>query len=137
MTPSGGGSDSTEPNTARGSSGPSPELVPISSLQFTEACRRCNSALRARGLPTCAFRSPPATPGVDRTLRRYEGGTIVAVRIRGRDRADVLHDLIAGAITAALGDVDEALVAELLLEVDPPEQKPEPVDWSHASEEPF
>ena len=75
--------------------------VPATSVSFADAARRLADACRARGLVAPGFRSPPARPGADRTLRRRpDGGVIVAVRVRGRPLADVLADLVDGVIAA-------------------------------------
>jgi hypothetical protein len=76
---------------------------------------------------------------VNRSLRRHEGGNVVSVRLRGRPRSDCITDMIEGAVVAALGGPDDALVAELLAEVDPAEPFPEPPSpsWMDSGEEPF
>lgn len=53
------------------------------------------------GLTVPSFRSPPAKPGVDRTLRRWsDGRCVVAVRAAGRPSEAVVNDLVAGVIAA-------------------------------------
>jgi hypothetical protein len=94
------------------------------SLRFADAARILAEACRRRGLEPPAFRSPPARPGVDRTLRRQpEGGAVVAVRVRGRPYADVAADLVEGVLAAnriAASPDAHAVRAELLAAVGVP-----------------
>jgi hypothetical protein len=69
-------------------------------VQFAEAVRTLAAATRAAGLTVPAFRSPPRRPGATRTIRRLPGGPVVAVRVHGRNAADVLSDLVEGVIVA-------------------------------------
>lgn len=72
-----------------------------SSLRFAAAARDLGLACRRRGLRMPGFRSPPRLTGVNRSLRRRpDGGTTVAVRIRGRPFAAVLADMIEGVVVA-------------------------------------
>jgi hypothetical protein len=69
------------------------------SLRFADAARRLAGACRDRDLVVPSFRSPPADPAVDRTIRRRaDGGAVVAVRVRDRPLAAVLADLVEGVI---------------------------------------
>jgi hypothetical protein len=98
-----------------------PVSVPATSISFADAARRLAAACRARGLVAPGFRSPPARPGVDRTLRRRpDGGVIVAVRVRGRPLADVLADLVDGvvAVNGLAGDEAESIRNELTAAVE-------------------
>jgi hypothetical protein len=45
-----------------------------------------------------SFRSPPRRTGVDRTIKRWEGGASVAVRLRGRAWPAVLADMVEGVV---------------------------------------
>ncbi|MGH9223259.1 MAG: hypothetical protein ACRD2W_05640 [Acidimicrobiales bacterium] len=95
--------------------------VPATSVSFADAARRLADACRAEGLVAPGFRSPPARPGVDRTLRRRpDGGVIVAVRVRGRPLADVLGDLVDGVIAAngLSGDPADSVRRDLLAVVE-------------------
>ena len=56
---------------------------------FAAAARVLSRAARAQGLVGPSYRCPPRLVGVDRTLRRRNGGTIVSVRVRGRPWAAV------------------------------------------------
>ena len=74
-------------------------LVNVSSLDFARTSRRVAAAARNGGLAVAVFRSPPATPGLDRTLkRRPDGSPVVAVRLGGRPEAAVCADLIDGVL---------------------------------------
>jgi hypothetical protein len=78
-----------------------PQRQPISpwfgwaSLELSHACGRL-------GLVAPSFRSPPAVPGVDRTLRRQPdgGGVTVAIRLWGRSFADIRADMVDGVLAA-------------------------------------
>lgn len=70
-------------------------------LTFALAARSVAGAARASGLEVPAFRSPPRLVGTNRTVRhRPDGGVVVAVRVRGRDLADVARDLVEGTLLA-------------------------------------
>jgi hypothetical protein len=56
------------------------------------------AAARASGLVVPAFRSPPRVKGATRTLRRYPGGAVVSVRLRGRAYGEVVDDMIDGVL---------------------------------------
>ena len=47
-----------------------------------------------------AFRCPPRVAGAHRTIRRYPGGAVVAVRLRGRPFAEVASDMVEGVLAA-------------------------------------
>lgn len=70
------------------------------SLRFAYAARTLADVARAQGLVAPAFRSPPASASVQRSLRRRGGGAIVAVRLRQRPWVAVLADMIDGVIVA-------------------------------------
>jgi hypothetical protein len=65
------------------------------SLELAHACGRL-------GLDAPSFRSPPAVPGVDRTLRWQPdgGGAVVAIRLWGRSFAAIRADMIEGVLAA-------------------------------------
>jgi len=89
-------------------------------LRFAEVARRLGAAAHAQGLAVPAFRSPPRTPGVARTLRRHPGGTVVSVQLRGRPFPAVVDDMVDGVLAAnrvASADAD-ALRAALHASVD-------------------
>jgi hypothetical protein len=56
------------------------------------------AAARAAGLVVPAFRCPPRLAGALRTLRRYPGGAVVAVQVKGRPFADVAADMVEGVL---------------------------------------
>ncbi|MGZ8766207.1 MAG: hypothetical protein ACXW2C_11005 [Acidimicrobiia bacterium] len=69
-------------------------------LRFADAARRLSAAARGAGLAAPAFRSPPRLQGAARTIRRYPGGAVVSVRLRGRSFADVASDMVEGVLVA-------------------------------------
>jgi hypothetical protein len=102
-----------------------PERLPITpwfgwaSAQLAHACGRL-------GLVAPSFRSPPAVPGVDRTLRRQRagdgGGVVVAIRLWGRSFAAIRADMVDGVLAAnrvARGSREGERLGELLEEVVP------------------
>ena len=56
------------------------------------------AAARAAGLVVPAFRCPPRVAGACRTLRRYPGGAVVAVQVKGRPFAEVAADMVEGVL---------------------------------------
>lgn len=86
-------------------------------IRFAHLARVLHDSAKSLDLPTpMAFRSPPSTPGEDRTLRRTSSGTaVLAVRMRGRPDADVIGDLVDGVL-AANGARDRGDLRFLLLE---------------------
>jgi hypothetical protein len=71
-----------------------------SALRFAHAARQLGSAARAAGLAVPGFRCPPRLPAARRTIRRYPGGAVVSVRLRGRPFADVTADMVEGVVVA-------------------------------------
>jgi len=67
-------------------------------LWFADAARRLGAATRAGGLVVPAFRCPPRVPGATRTIRRYPGGAVVSVTLKGRVRDEVAADMVEGVI---------------------------------------
>jgi hypothetical protein len=72
--------------------------VEAGALLFSQAARRLGAATRGVGLTVPAFRCPPRVAGALRTIRRYPGGAVVAVRLRGRPFADVAADMVDGVL---------------------------------------
>jgi hypothetical protein len=72
----------------------------LPAVRFAEAARGLGRAAHALGLDVPAFRCPPRVPGAARTLRRYPGGTVVAVRLRGRPFTEALADMVEGVLVA-------------------------------------
>ena len=68
--------------------------------RFAEAARTLGAATRAAGLSVPAFRCPPRVAGATRTIRRYPGGTVVSVRLRGRPFEQALADMVEGVLVA-------------------------------------
>lgn len=69
--------------------------------RFAEAGRRLAAAATVMELHVPAFRTPPRIAGLDRTLRRGPGGSVlVSVRSRGRAWPAVLADMIEGVVRA-------------------------------------
>jgi hypothetical protein len=69
-------------------------------VSFAHAARTLAHEARVRGLLVPGFRCPPRILGVDRSLRRWEGGATVAVRVKGRPWVAVVADLIEGLVVA-------------------------------------
>ena len=69
-------------------------------VRFATVARRLGAAARAAGLTVPAFRTPPRRPGAPRTIRRLPGGPVVAVALKGRVFAEVVHDMVDGVIAA-------------------------------------
>jgi hypothetical protein len=75
-------------------------VVQSSSLRFARTVQALGAAARAHGLVVPGFRSPPRLVGVQRSIKRWQGGSTVAVVVRGRPWAAVQADLIEGVIAA-------------------------------------
>jgi len=69
-------------------------------LRFAEAARSLGMAARLRGLQVPTFRSPPGIADVQRSIRRREQSSTVAVVLKGRPWAAVVADMIEGIIVA-------------------------------------
>lgn len=82
---------------------------------FATSARLLAEAARAAGLRVPAFRSPPRLSGAHRTIRRYPGGAVVAVRLRGRAIEAVVADMVEGVVVANRLTGDAALRARTLL----------------------
>lgn len=66
---------------------------------FAATARTLAAEARRLGLAVPGFRSPPAVPGADRSLRRRPGGSVaVAVRLRGRPAEAVVADMVEGVL---------------------------------------
>jgi hypothetical protein len=85
--------------------------VEAGALTFSQAARRLGAAARAAELVVPAFRSPPRVAGALRTIRRYPGGAVIAVRIKGRPFADVASDMVEGVLVA--NHLDETAAARV------------------------
>src|SRR5436853_6745931 len=81
-----------------GSATASPTELPA--MRFADVARCLGAATHAAGLAVPAFRCPPRAPGAMRTIRRYPGGAVVSVRLRGRPFAEVVTDMVDGVVAA-------------------------------------
>jgi hypothetical protein len=103
----------------------------LPAMRFADVARRLGAATHAAGLAVPAFRCPPRVPGATRTIRRYPGGAVVSVRLRGRPFEDAVTDMVDGVVAAnRVPESDAAKVRERLREAldgdsDVPEVEPE------------
>jgi hypothetical protein len=95
--------------------GPPAAPVDLPALRFAETARRLGAAAHAARLEVPAFRCPPKVPGADRTIRRYPGGAVVAVRLRGRPFESALADMVEGVVVANRLPEGEAAAARRML----------------------
>ena len=86
-------------------------------VNFAHASRTLAHEARVRGLLVPGFRCPPRILGVDRSLRRWDGGATVAVRVKGRPWVAVVADMIEGMVVAnqLVPPVADRLRAEMWL----------------------
>jgi len=86
-------------------------------VNFAHAARTLAYEARVRGLLVPGFRCPPRILGVDRSLRRWDGGATVAVRVKGRPWVAVVADMIEGMVVAnqLVPPVADRLRAEMWL----------------------
>jgi hypothetical protein len=90
-------------------------VEPVPTLRFAQVARRLGGAAHAAGLKVPAFRCPPRVEGVARTVRRYPGGAVVSVRMKGRDFHQVAADMVEGVLVVnrVEGEAAERLRATL------------------------
>lgn len=100
-------------------------VIPARSLLFTASARVLAAEARRRGLEVPGFRCPPRAEHVVRAIRRFpDGRAVVAVRVRGRDHAAVVADMVEGILVvnglrgASGEDVRQQLVEVALADVD-------------------
>ena len=88
----------------------------MTSIEFAQLARRLGEALRAAGLEVPAFRSPPRSPSLMRSLARHPDGTCtVSVRLRHRSRLAVAVDMVEGSVaTNRLEGLDAARARDAL-----------------------
>jgi len=67
---------------------------------FAEMARILTATCQRLGVDAPGFRSPPRTPGADRSLVRGAAGVMVAVRLRGRPWPAVAADMVEGVVVA-------------------------------------
>lgn len=94
---------------------------PSPAVLFAEAARDLASAARAAGLVVPAFRSPPRVPGAARSIRRYPGGVVVSVQLRGRPFPEVVADMVDGIVVTnrLVGESAHRLRSALMEAVSP------------------
>ena len=83
--------------------------------EFAMAARVLASQAHRHGLKPPGFRSPPRVIGVDRSLRRINGGVVVSVLLRGRPFVAVLSDMVEGVVVANRLIGREAEIARTVL----------------------
>jgi hypothetical protein len=88
----------------------------LPALRFADAARRLGAAAHAAGLQVPAFRCPPRIAGAVRTIRRYPGGTVVSVRLRGRPFEAALDDMVEGVLVANRVEASAAVRVRAALE---------------------
>jgi hypothetical protein len=101
--------------------------VEAGALLFSQAARRLGAAARAAGLVVPAFRCPPRLAGARRTLRRYPGGAVIAVRVKDRPFADVAADMVEGVlvVNGLAGDAATRMRPVLAEVVEPAVNEPQ------------
>jgi len=67
-------------------------------MQFAAVARLIAQETLRFGLVAPSFRSPPRVVDVNRTVRRREGGGVVAVALRDRPFVAILGDMIEGVV---------------------------------------
>lgn len=67
---------------------------------FAEMARILTATCQRLGVDAPGFRSPPRTPGADRSLVRGAAGVMVAVRLQGRPWPAVAADMVEGVVVA-------------------------------------
>jgi len=93
-----------------------PQLQPfgseLNSVGFAAVARTLGDTARSKGWPVPAFRSPPRSLHLDRSIRHErDGSATISVRLRQRPGVAVISDMIEGVIKAA--ELDETGAAEL------------------------
>jgi hypothetical protein len=83
--------------------------------EFAAAARVLASQAHRHGLKPPGFRSPPRVIGVDRSLRRVNGGVVISVLLRGRPFVAVLSDMVEGVVVANRLYGREAEIARTVL----------------------
>ncbi len=73
----------------------------LSAQDFIAAARALCLAAVGLGLVAPSFRSPPRRGDTPRTIRRYDGGAVVAVRRWSRPAVQVLADMVDGVLAAS------------------------------------
>ena len=68
------------------------------SVRFAIVAKTITQVVASCGLEVPGFKSPPRSGDVDRTVRRVNRGSIVAVRIKDRPFEAVIADMIDGVV---------------------------------------
>jgi hypothetical protein len=92
------------------------DVEDLPALRFAAAARRLGEAAHAAGLAVPAFRCPPRVAGAARTIRRYPGGAVVSVRLRGRPFEAALDDMVEGVLVANRVEPHDAVRLRAALE---------------------
>jgi hypothetical protein len=74
--------------------------APRTALDFAHAAKQLSAEARRLGLVAPSYRCPPRIVGVDRSVRRYRGGAVVSVQVKGRPWPGVVADMIEGVVVA-------------------------------------
>jgi hypothetical protein len=78
-----------------------PVSAELTSVRFAQIARQLNQVAKEHGLQSPAFRSPPRSPGLQRSIkRRADGSATVSVALRGRPAVAVVADMIDGVVAA-------------------------------------
>ncbi|HLT17376.1 MAG TPA: hypothetical protein VK007_11800 [Acidimicrobiales bacterium] len=98
------------------------------SIRFARTVQALGVAGRELGLEVPAFRSPPRLVGVQRSIRRAPGATLVAVVVRGRPWPAVQADLIEGIIATndLRAEAADRVRAQLWAAIEPTAVEEEP-----------
>lgn len=111
----------------------------ITFARFTSLALLLSTWARAHSLQAPQYRSPPRMLGVSRSLRRAPGcRPVVSVRLVGRDRAEVVRDMVDGLLAVnpvpgptserppvpCLSELREAAIAYLLADGTTPAATP-------------
>ena len=98
-------------------------MEPVPTIRFAQVARRLGAAAQEAGLTVPAFRSPPRVDGQVRTIRRFPGGAVVSVRMKGRPFADIVADMVEGVLVVNRAEGEAATRARqaLTAALEPPE----------------
>ena len=75
-----------------------PVLTPAQERTLALLRRSGDPLVFDAGLVAPSYRCPPRLVGVQRSLRRYPSGAVVAVQLKGRPWVAVLGDMIEGVV---------------------------------------
>lgn len=104
-------------------------------LRFADTAKRLGAAARAAGLVVPAFRCPPRVAGAHRTVRRFPGGSVVSVTLKGRTFGDVATDMVEGVVVVNRleGEAAHRFRRALLDAVGASQDVPEPIRHPEAA----